>query len=64
MMTREDTPYLPALRLNPSADDEDLSVLWKKWKSPAGIWSLCSSISLEGLDARSNRRNRRRDHAG
>jgi hypothetical protein len=47
-MTREDTPYLPALRPSSSADDEDLSVLLEKMEVARGdLVSLLINLSLK-----------------
>ena len=64
-MTREETPYLPALRLSPPGDDEDLSVLLDEMEVARGdLVSLAHQPLFERLDAGSDRRNRERDHAG
>ena len=48
MMTREETPYLPALRLIPSADNEDLSVLLEEMEVARGdLVSLLINLSLK-----------------
>ena len=48
MMTREETPYLPALRLSPSADNEDLSVLLEEMEVARGdLVSLLINLSLK-----------------
>jgi hypothetical protein len=47
-MTREETPYLPALRLNTSVDDEDLSVLLEEMEVARGdLVSLLINLSLK-----------------
>jgi hypothetical protein len=48
MMTREETPYLPALRLNPSSEDEDLSGLLEAMEVARGdLVSLLINLSLK-----------------
>jgi hypothetical protein len=48
LMTREETPYLPALRLNPTADDEDLSELLEEMEVARGdLVSLLINLSLK-----------------
>jgi hypothetical protein len=47
-MTREETPYLPALRLIPPADDEDLSALLEEMEVARGdLVSLLINLSLK-----------------
>ncbi len=47
-MTREETPYLPALRLSASADDEDLSALLEEMEVARGdLVSLLINLSLK-----------------
>jgi hypothetical protein len=47
-MTREETPYLPALRLTPPADDEDLSALLEEMEVARGdLVSLLINLSLK-----------------
>ncbi len=47
-MTREETPYLPALRLSSSADDEDLSALLEEMEVARGdLVSLLINLSLK-----------------
>lgn len=47
-MTREETPYLPALRLTPPADDEDLSTLLEEMEVARGdLVSLLINLSLK-----------------
>ena len=47
-MAREETPYLPALRLSPSADDEDLSGLLEEMEVARGdLVSLLINLSLK-----------------
>jgi hypothetical protein len=48
LMTREETPYLPALRLTPTTDDEDLSVLLEEMEVARGdLVSLLINLSLK-----------------
>jgi hypothetical protein len=48
IMTREETPYLPALRLTPPADDEDLSALLEEMEVARGdLVSLLINLSLK-----------------
>ena len=48
LMTREETPYLPALRLNPSPDNEDLPVLLEEMEVARGdLVSLLINLSLK-----------------
>jgi hypothetical protein len=47
-ITREETPYLPALRTNASADDEDLSTLLEEMEVARGdLVSLLINLSLK-----------------
>ena len=47
-ITREETPYLPALRLSPSADDEELSTLLDEMEVARGdLVSLLINLSLK-----------------
>jgi hypothetical protein len=47
-MTREETPYLPALRLIPPAGDEDLSALLEEMEVARGdLVSLLINLSLK-----------------
>jgi hypothetical protein len=47
-ITREETPYLPALRISESADDEDLSVLLEAMEVARGdLVSLLINLSLK-----------------
>jgi hypothetical protein len=47
-ITREETPNLPALRLSPPADDEDLSVLMDEMEVARGdLVSLLINLSLK-----------------
>ena len=47
-MTREETPYLPALLPNPPADDEDLSALLEQMEVARGdLVSLLINLSLK-----------------
>ena len=47
-ITREETPYLPALRLRPSADDEDLAALLDEMEVARGdLVSLLINLSLK-----------------
>jgi hypothetical protein len=47
-MTREETPYLPALRLNTSVDDEDLPRLLEEMEVARGdLVSLLINLSLK-----------------
>jgi hypothetical protein len=47
-MTRQETPYLPALRLSPSVDDEDLSRLLEEMEVARGdLVSLLINLSLK-----------------
>ena len=47
-MTREETPYLPALRLSSSAADEDLSALLEEMEVARGdLVSLLINLSLK-----------------
>jgi hypothetical protein len=47
-MTREEMPYLPALRLTPPADDEDLSALLEEMEVARGdLVSLLINLSLK-----------------
>jgi hypothetical protein len=47
-ITREDTPYLPALRVTESADDEDLSALLEEMEVARGdLVSLLINLSLK-----------------
>jgi hypothetical protein len=47
-MTREETPYLPALRLTPPADDEDLLALLEEMEVARGdLVSLLINLSLK-----------------
>ena len=47
-MTREETPYLPALRLGPPADDEDLTALLEQMEVARGdLVSLLINLSLK-----------------
>jgi hypothetical protein len=48
IITREETPYLPALRLSPPGDDEDLSVLLDEMEVARGdLVSLLINLSLK-----------------
>jgi len=48
VITREETPYLPALRLSPSADDEDLAALLDEMEVARGdLVSLLINLSLK-----------------
>jgi hypothetical protein len=48
IMTREETPYLPALRLTPPADYEDLSALLEEMEVARGdLVSLLINLSLK-----------------
>ena len=47
-ITREDTPYLPALRIGEAADDEDLSALLAEMEVARGdLVSLLINLSLK-----------------
>jgi hypothetical protein len=47
-ITREETPYLPPLRLDPSPDDEDLSALMDEMEIARGdLVSLLINLSLK-----------------
>ncbi len=47
-ITREETPYLPALRPSPSADDEDLAALLEEMEVARGdLVSLLINLSLK-----------------
>jgi hypothetical protein len=47
-ITREETPYLPALRISESADDEDLSALLAEMEVARGdLVSLLINLSLK-----------------
>jgi hypothetical protein len=47
-ITREETPYLPALRISDAADDEDLSVLLAEMEAARGdLVSLLINLSLK-----------------
>jgi len=48
VITREETPYLPELRLSPSADDEDLAALLDEMEVARGdLVSLLINLSLK-----------------
>ena len=47
-ITREETPYLPALRLSPSAENEDLAALLDEMEAARGdLVSLLINLSLK-----------------